>query len=355
MDTDDIAKIRLYNQQITHKKFKTAGKLVEWMGAMQAQELDMAKWAIGMRLPGVTEEDIDHAINRAEIIRTHLLRPTWHFVAAKYLHALLELSAPRIKSSLISRHKQLGLTNDLLKKSNNIIETTLLGHDQVDRNEFVQRFKKANIPLDNNMAAHLLLMAELDGLICGGRIVNKRHTYALLEERVPKPASIDKQEVMALLARKYFTSHGPATLEDFTWWSGLKAKDAREAIAMIKKEMVCFELEHGKYWMTEKNYPNTSNGDVYHIFPAYDEFLISYKNRNASITLENSKKAISNNGIFRPIITKNGQVIGIWKKQRKNKMVKFETDYFIVPQPDTTANVEKQFSEYLRFINNVTT
>ncbi len=238
MTLADIAKYRLVSQQIADTKFKSAKDIVGWMGAIQAQDFAMSKWAVGVRLPNSTEQIVENAIDNAEIIRTHLLRPTWHLVSADDIYWMLELTAPQIKAQLKSRHKELELTDAIISKSNKVIEKTLLKGINATRGEIVAQLEKAGFKNDNNRVSHLLLCAELDGLICSGKTKNHDYTYVLLNQRVPKIKKINGNEVLAKLAQKYFTSHCPATLNDFVWWSGLSVKDAKHALESVKSSFI---------------------------------------------------------------------------------------------------------------------
>jgi hypothetical protein len=170
--------------------------------------------------------------------------------------------------------------------------------------------------------------AEIDSVICSGAMQGKKQTYALLEERVPVKWTLTKDEALALLAKKYFTSHGPATLPDFVWWSGLPVADARKALEMNKSDLFSETIGNDAYWFTEPvSIPASLTNSVY-LLPAFDEYLISYKNRIAAITIDHHKKAISNNGIFRPVIVVNGQISGLWKRTIKKETILVEPDHF---------------------------
>ena len=322
MDLIDIARLRLVNQQITESKFKTVKEIVGWMGAMQAQDFNMSKWAVGIRLPGVNEETINAAIDRGEIIRTHLLRPTWHLVSADDIYWMLKLTASQIKTFMKSRDKELGLTDAVFRKSNNIIEKALSGGNHLAREELVTELARAGIAVDDNRASHLLVRAEIDGILCSGRVKSNKQTYALLPERVKQVKTLEHDEALAELARRYFTSRGPATLQDFVWWSGLPVSESRKALAMIKPDFIDETIDNQIYWFANSFSVSGFDRDLLYLLPAFDEFLISYKDRSASLPFEDQKKAVSSNGIFYPIIVLNGQVIGTWKRTiRKDKVM----------------------------------
>ena len=351
MNLKAVANTRLANQQIAKTKFKTPKELVGWMGAMQAQDFTMAKWAIGIRLIGSKETLIEEAVNKGEILRTHVLRPTWHFVSSDDIHWMLELTAPHIKSGIRSRHKHLGLSEAAIKKSNRLIKKTLSGGKHLTREEIMNEFKKAKIDVSENRSSHFMLMAELDGLICSGRIKNKKQTYVLLEDRISETKSLKREEALVKLARRYFTSRGPATLQDFVWWSGLPVSDARKAIEMIKSDFVSKKIGENEYWFAgSNNIPKKINESV-HLLPAYDEFLISYKDRDASLMFEHNKKTISNNGIFRPVILINGQVKGIWKRVTKNDKVVVEINFFQPQKKVIQQEIKKAAMKISSFLN----
>lgn len=350
MKPEDIGNIRLFSQQIAATQFKTAKEIVGWMGAMQAQEYNMAKWALGVRLPGSTTDIIQAAIDRGEILRTHLLRPTWHFVSADDIYWMLELSAPRIKAFAKGRYRELELTAPILLKSYSILEKALSGGKHLIREELVSEFKKAKILTNDNRAAHLLMNAELEGLICSGAAEGKKQTYALLEERVPKPTSMDREEALAQLTIRYFTSHCPATLEDFAWWSGLTLTDARRGMELVRSRFISEKSGSQDYWLTG-SYPHATNkkNSVF-LLPAFDEFTISYKDRSASLLLNDHKKAISTNGLFRPLIVVNGKVTGLWKPVIRKDKVIIETDFFKPHNKSLKFKLEKAAEGYGNFL-----
>ena len=168
--------------------------------------------------------------------------------------------------------------------------------------------------MNDNRLAHILLYAELDGILCSGPPVGSKHTYALLEERVPKKADLNRDEALAELARRYFVSHGPATLQDFTWWSGLPAKDARRAVEMAKPGLVSEEVESRTYWADGSRSRAAKRSSDLHLLPAFDEYLLAYKDRAASILSQHQRVAISTNGIFYPTVVLDGKVIGLWRR-----------------------------------------
>ena len=350
MNQTDIANIRLINQQIAVTKASTVKDVVAWMGAMQAQDYAMAKWAVGVRLPGSTDWDVEAAIDNGEIIRPHLLRPTWHLVSADDVYWMLELTAPFIKASMKSREKELELSAAIFAKSNSIIEETLRGRQNVTREELIAELDKHGIATDQNRASHLLVRAELEGIACSGATRGGKLTYALLEARVSKTKPFARDEALAALARRYFASRCPATLQDFAWWSGLSVGDATRALEMIKADFSSETVDSQVYWLADNRSISNSGKASVHLLPAFDEFIISYRDRSAVLPFEDRLKAVSSGGVFRPTIVINGQVTGIWKRTIKKDRVLVETELFRQPEDLTRSLIEKAAAEFARFL-----
>lgn len=350
MKSTDISNLRLISQQVAIQEFKTAKNLVSWMCAVQAQDFNMAKWAIGLRLSDATEKMVESAIDNGEVIRTHLLRPTWHIVASDDIYWLLELTASKIKASMKGRDRELGITEMTYGKSNAVIENMLSGGNHLSREEIVTELIRYGVPADNNRAAHLLVRAELEGIICSGKMKANKVTYALLPERVQKSRALNREEALAELAYRYFRSRCPASLQDFVWWSGLTAGESKRALEMIKSDFVSEKTGDQTYWFPGSfTYPPTYRSNCY-LLPAFDEFIISYRDRSASLPLENHIKAVSNNGIFRPLIVENGKITGTWKRTLKKDKVLMETEFFNPVKKISGNEITKRSEAYGHFL-----
>jgi hypothetical protein len=322
MDHSFIRNHRLKNQQLTETNFSNPEKLVSHFGAMQAQDYAMAKWAIGLRT-GKAEKDIEYAINEGKIIRTHILRPTWHFVAAEDIYWMLELTAPNVKGLIISAAAKIGIEESHLNNYNEKLQRLLSNNNHLTRDEIITELGGIKRTTNTISPVLILMNAELDGIVCSGKMHGKKSTYALLDERVKATNKISKDEALAKLAGKYFKSHGPATIQDFSWWSGLSLTNSRLALELIKPELASFQIEGNIFWFYEASISN-ENDQLLHLLPAFDEFLISYKDRTASIALEHQPLAFTKNGIFNPVIAINGKVEGTWKRSIKKETVKIE-------------------------------
>jgi len=349
MNLSEIGEIRLRNQQLTGTGFTTAKEIVGWMGAMQAQDYAMAKWAIGTRLPNSTDKTIQAAIDNGEIIRTHLMRPTWHIVSRDNAYWMLELTAQRLINAMRSHYKRFELDAAIFNKSNAIIEKSLSGGNHLTRDELINRLKIENINTSDLRSVHLLLRAELDRVICSGVSKDKNQTYALLQERVPI-IKLSRDEALAKLATRYFESHGPATLADFSWWSGLSITEAKRGFEMVKDKFACVNVGDLIFWMSNDLPDIRINKKSDYLLPAFDEFLISYADRTAAIGVELQNIAFTKNGIFKPVIISNGQVTGTWARSIKKDKVIIETSFFKQPTETSKKLILKQARLFGRFL-----
>jgi hypothetical protein len=347
MELAEIAKIRLASQHIAGAKFNTPRQIARWMIAMQAQDYAMLKWALGVRLPGSTLKSIEQAINAGELLRTHLLRNTWHLASAEDIQWLLALRSPRIKASLNPRLVELELSEAVISKSHSVLEKCLRDGNHSSREELILALEKTDITTTQNRASHLFMLAELEGLICSGADKDGKPTYALLAERAPIRPVFSREEALAKLASGYFSSRGPASLKDFTWWSGLTATEAHLALELVKGSFDTQTIDGLQYWFLERE---LDPRPVAHFLPAFDELIISYTNRSAAIPKDYFRQAVYENGIFRPVIVVDGQVVGIWKRTLKKNKVIVETEFFDLSRVIEPTLIEKAALEYGRFL-----
>lgn len=347
--------IRLMRQHIGGDRLKTAGEIAAWMGALQAQDYPMSKWAMGVRLPGVADADLEAALDKGEVIRTHILRPTWHIVPAEDIYWMLELSAPQIGALLRASTKALELTEAVFAKSNRVIEKALGVHGYLARESLAAELEKAHIPTNDTRMSHLLFQAEIEGIICSGPEKGHKPTYALLAESVPKTKALNRDEGLAELARRYFTSHGPATVHDFAWWAGLSLTDARHGLEMGRSGLISEQIEGKTYWLPESFALPAVEPDAVHLLPAFDEFLISYRDRTAVLAPEYHKETMTVNGIFKPVIVIGGQVTGLWKRTVKKDRVTVEVRFFRPHTEEEKRLIGLEVEKFGRFLGKVAT
>ena len=327
MKPKDIPFHRLTVQQISASGFTKVKDLVSYMGAIQSQDYRMAKLAIGLRVKDADEQLVDKAIIDGDIVRTHILRPTWHFVSSDDLYWMLELTASRIKTSMKGRNRQLELNPAIFQKSNKIMSKALAGGNHMTRNELVKLLNNSKIKTDLNRASHLFAEAELSGLICSGKPKGTEQTYALVAERVKSKRKISREEALAKLAGTYVRSRGPASVKDFSWWSGLNLTDAKTAVELVSEEFPSFSEGTKAYWYDHVN-KKIEPEDKLYLLPSFDEYLIAYTDRSAVLTQANAKKYVTLNGMFFPIIVFRGEVIGIWQRKIKSEFVDVDFNFF---------------------------
>ena len=352
MKNIEITKQRLQNQQIHAPHATTPTELVAWMGAMQAQDYEMSKWAMGVRLPNQTEGALEAALNNGEVLRTHLLRPTWHLVAPADIRWMLALSKPQIEKIVAGYNERLGLDVATRSKSNDIIEKALTQRPNLTRNELMEKLGHHDIQASDIRAAHLMFHAELTGLVCSGIRKGKQLTYALLDMRAPLTKPLHRDNALAELAKRYFQSHSPASLKDFAWWSGLNLTDARIGIENIKDQLEIWQVEKTIYYVFRTKTSETATKDII-LLPAFDEYMVSYTDRSAALDPQFAKQAISSNGIFTPIIVHQGQVIGIWKRKLKPKYLEIEIIPFEPISTNLTNDIKVHFEAYQNYLGGL--
>ena len=235
MNLRDIAIERLCSQNIEYHRYKSPSELVAGMGALQAQDYAGAKWSIGLRVPGTTDENVEKTLKNKSIVRTWALRGTLHFVSSSDLHWMLEILSPHIIARNNRRYKQLNLDDETLLKSNDILNDALADGNQLTRTELLDIIQQEGISTEGQRAAYMLQRASLDGLICQSVMKRNNPTYISTKGFTKSKRGIE--EGLKELARRYFNSHGPATLKDFVWWSGLLVKDARTGLDAIKSQL----------------------------------------------------------------------------------------------------------------------
>lgn len=297
-------------------RFADAESLVGWMGCVQAQDFGQAKWAVGMRC-GVTEMEIDTAFNEGRLLRTHVLRPTWHFVLPADIGWMLRMTASRVKNFCLPYHRKLGIDAAILTRSKKVMIRAMEGGTSLTRTELAALLRAAKMDTSDIRMNFLLMDAELDGLICSGPRKGKQFTYALLEERAPGQVELDGDAALAELTRRYFMSRGPATEADFAWWGGMTLGQARQGLEMVGKEVERIRVGEAEYWWCG---PVGSGGmrEVV-LLPAYDEYAVGYKDRGGIVRMEHVKQTFHG---LKPVVLVRGRVAGMWTRRvEKGKII----------------------------------
>jgi hypothetical protein len=346
----DIGTQRLLHQQLIKTSFKKPAEIVAYFGAMQAQEHAHSKWGIGVRLPGIKDAAIEKAISNKSLIRTTVFRGTLHLVAAADIRWMLQLVAPNIKARMGSMMKKMEMDFTLLHKTNQLIAKALKGGNHLTRKELSILLQEKGIATDDHRMNHIIYHAALDGIICNGPLSGKQFTYTLLDEWLPVSTPLSREESLTELARRYFISHGPATLADFAQWSGLSVTDARAGLNGAQPHLQAQEINDTTYWMAPAK-KKTALPDTHLLLPAFDEYFIGYKDRSTLIDMQFAKKVMTINGIFNPLMVRNGQVIGTWKRTFKKDSVAITTETFKPLKKAELKAFEPAAQQYADFLD----
>lgn len=315
----EIAWRRLANQRLVGSPLASPVAVVRHLGAVQAQDYAGAKWGVARRSAGATEREIETAVDSGAIVRTHVLRPTWHFVAAEDIRWMLALTAPRIRKMMSSYDPNLALDEKVYARSGRAIEKALSGGRQLTRAELGRILGQARIGVASGQRlAHLMMRAELDGLVCSGARRGNQSTYALLEERVAASRVLERDEAIAELATRYFSTRGPATVHDFAWWSGLTVGVARQGVDWIAGSLRSRALDGATYWFTGDAPAPERN--LVHLLPNYDEYFIGLKDRSAISGKVQGLLGAGPTGVFSAhVVTIEGQLAGGWKRAKTGR------------------------------------
>ena len=315
MTNKDICGRRLAGQFLTTRGPARASDIVRAFGAVQAQDYAGAKWALAQRALHLTDADVEKEITEGRILRTHVLRPTWHFVAPDDIRWMLELTAPRVNAAIAYHGRYWGLDRGDYRRSNAAFTKALVGGRCLTRTELGAHLERAGVKaVTGQRLGHLVMQGELDALLCSGPRRGKQFTYALLDERAPAAANVTREEALLELTRRYFATRGPATPHDFAWWSGLTVTDAKRGIEMTGRELERLTLGSAHYWIAAAapRPPRTSSA---HLLPNYDEYFIGYRNRSAfAERLGDSTAITGGNALIPHVIVVDGQLVGTWRR-----------------------------------------
>lgn len=325
----NIAHLRLVNQRIVAPPFTQAEGVVAWLGAMQGQDYSGTLWAVGLRMNHATEQHVEQALADRRIVRTWPMRGTLHFVAAQDVRWLLQLLTARVIAQTAGRYRQLELDEATFAASKKVFVSALEGGKQLTRDEVYQHLEQAGIATTGQRGYHMLVRAAQDGLICFGAPSGNQQTFTLLDEWIPSTKPLTREEALAELARRYFTSHGPATLPDLMRWAGITTAEAKIGLNAVEKELIQATLDGLVYWMSPETADTQINPADLYLLPGFDEYILGYGNRDAVLDPAHAQAICpGGNGVFSPTIVINGRVVGTWKRVLKKDRVLITPDPF---------------------------
>jgi len=350
--TLEIARERLHTQHLTGRPLEHAEEVVGFFGAMQAQEYPYAKWSIGQRTVGLTDAAVDGMLAAGTILRTHILRPTWHFVLPADIRSIMSVTAPRVAAfnRYWLRKEELDLPT--LDRSRDVLSRALAGR-RLTRKEIQAALAEAGIEARAIRFGLILMQAELDLLIVSGGLRGKQHTYALLDEIVPTSAAVPPEEALADLTRRYFDSHGPSTIADFTWWSSLTVAEVKRGLAMVGPDLERTTLDGTDYWSDNKRRPvvAASPGPTVHLVQGYDESIIGYQKTRSALDIAGRAPEANSfiDGCIHPILV-NSQIAGLWRRTVDKARLVIETRLLRVFDADERAALEAEVVRYGQFV-----
>ena len=341
---------RLLNQQLICPQFTTPHDVVAWMGAMQAQEYRMMRWAVGMRTKRPSAKAFEKAYNEGQIVRIHLFRTTWQLVPGEDLGWMLELCRDNALRGMAGWMHSNGVDIPLAEQE----AIQQIFHDHLSKSRIAQKadfaiaLKDKGITMDDHRLSYHIRLAEYSGLLCSGDLYPMKHSYALAVDKLPKAPQMTKEEALARLARTYFRSHGPATLEDFVWWSGLNIGDCRKGLSAIQNELVEERWKGLSFFRHQDSRTRGFRSGTVTLLPPYDEYLIGYKSRHVSVHPDHMHRAHSGNGIFWPVILQDGEAKGNWSAASG----KVKIDVFHSNASLNQKMLEEEMARYQKFISN---
>ena len=342
------ATIRLLNQQLVAPQFSDPAELVGYMGAMQAQEYRMMRWAVAMRTQKPSAKAFKQAFDNGRIIRLHLMRGTWQLVAAEDYWMMIDLCANKaiaVTKGWMSSNK-ISIPDEELTKVRDILAQTAADLGSATKEDFVSALAEKDIRMDDHRLSYHIRMAEMSGTLCSGNLLPMKATYALTANKVKPKEKTDRDEALMLFTRKYFQSRQPATLEDFVWWSGLNISDCRKGIALLGNSIRVERWRGRDFYLTETCRIRGFRKGKFLLIPPYDEYLISYKSRDVVLPPEHKHHAHNNSGIFQPVIAYGGTICGNWSPFKDDCQTSFFSDDF------HTEDIREAWQAYKSFRNN---
>ena len=346
-----IAVRRLHAQGLAGAGFVTPVQAVERLGAVQAQDYAGAKWGLAQRVGGATEADLDRLFDEGAVLRTHVMRPTWHLVLPRDVRWLLRLTAPRVKQKMSYRDRVLGVDGSLLAKAYDVVTSALQEGAPLTRAKLTAALAAGGIDTGDGVFAHVLVHAELDALVVSGPRRGAQHTWMLLDDRAPHAVAYEpeRDEALGQLARRYFGSHGPARLADFSWWSGLTLADVRRAVEVAGPALAREEIDGVTHLLAADAEPAPRTSGAVHLLPNYDELTVGYSDRSALMPGGDAGGAWSGSDVLGPVITVDGVVHGRWSARRRGGVVEVAVEVpHGLPAPPATA-LRRRIADFERF------
>lgn len=348
MTPSEVLRCRMENQALARGRFRRPEDVVAWFGAVQAQDYLGSLWALGLRMAHATEADVEDAETRRAIVRTWPMRGTLHFVAAADVRWMTKLLAPRVIARNAARIKrEVDVDANVIGRCRDVVTRALEGGRRLERGALYQVLEARGIRTDRSRGLHILGWLAMEGTLCLAGRSGKQHTFTLLEEWIPPSPPLEREAALGELAVRYFTSHGPAPLEDLTWWAGITVKDAEAAVDAVKSRLVRELVGEREYFRGSARTrtaarPRASRAPCVKLLPGFDEYTVAYADR--SLLLARGKRS-NPMGLLSPVLIVDGQVVGTWKRGFEKECVKLAVK---LHRPLTRAE-NRSFAEAARY------
>jgi hypothetical protein len=350
VDRLEIAHRRLHNQHLSGDPLPDPVAVVRHLGAMQAQEYGPAKWSVAQRTRGADDAVMQRLVDDGVILRTHALRPTWHFVAAADIGWIQALTGPRVHQMNGYYNRTHGLDAEFAARANRAMTAALRGGNHLTRPELGEALAKAGCEATGNRLAYVVMRAELDGLVANGVMRGKQHTYALIDERVPDRIELDPDEALAELTRRYFTSHGPATVKDFSWWSSLTLTQIKRGLSVLGSALESTVVDGRTYWYAPGAAPPPEPSPTVHLLQGYDECGVAYTESRSDLNLAgHALPGAGENITIQPILL-DSQLVGVWSRRLEKKTVVLQPWLVVRATAAVKRAVERELTRYGEFL-----
>jgi hypothetical protein len=345
---------RLANLRLAGPPLDTVEAVLRWLGAVQAQEYHGGKWSVAQRTPDLRDADLDQLFNAGMLLRTHVLRPTWHFVAPADIRWMLMLTGPRVHALNAYYYRHCGLDQATLARSEAFLERTLRGGQALTRRELEVLLDREGFAAHGVRLAYVLMHAELNGTICSGPLRGKQHTYALIEERAPYAETMSRDDALVELTKRYFNSHGPATIQDFSWWSSLSVADIKRALDMVGSQLVCETVDGAAYWFNPALLFDKPTSPSVHVLQGYDEYFVGYSGKSKAMLdgTQAAKVHVDSQSSVWPFgVVIDGLVVGGWRRTLGREDVTIETNVVAPVDNAAQAALRGAFDGYAWFLD----
>jgi hypothetical protein len=329
--------------------------VAERLLAVQAQDFTAACWALGARTADARLSDVIAALDRGEIVRSWPMRGTLHFVPARELGWMLQVTTPRMIAGLTSRHGQLELEDDDFARARELVETALAGGGSLGRSELMELWERNGIRTTGQRGYHLIYYLAQTGVICWGPSHRNQQSLVLLEEWAPDQRRLEGDEAHAEFLLRYLAGHGPGTLKDFVWWTKGTVAAAKSGLAIIRDRVTSFDIDGTTYWMTTELADSAvaapARGRAVHVLPGFDEYLLGYQDRTPVLAPEFADLVVpGGNGIFKPLIVSKGRIAGTWRRVANGTTVTIEAQPFAELAASERSGFASGVRAYGRFL-----